>query len=115
MKCIEELNKAEINVGLLYLRILKPLDTKRILQEMSKYKAVLVVEENVFSGSVSQELASCIAMNDNKIIFSSINLPDKFIEHDTRKNILNYLGFDKEGIYKACIELIEKIKRYLLV
>ena len=109
-ECVEELNKAEIDVGLLYLRILKPLDQEKLLKEILEYKSILVVEESVFSGSVSQELASVIAKNDNNIIFSSINLPDVFIEHDTRKNILASLGFDKEGILMAAYDLLKKVK-----
>jgi 1-deoxy-D-xylulose-5-phosphate synthase len=106
--CIKELSKNKVDSGLIYLRVLKPLD-KIIENEILKYKSVLVIEENVFSGSISQEISSIISKQKNKIIFSSINLPDEYIEHDTRKNILVTLGFDIDGILTACYDLLEKI------
>jgi 1-deoxy-D-xylulose-5-phosphate synthase len=108
-ECIKDLNENKINAGLIYLRILKPIDYAGLIKEIKKYKSVLVIEENVFSGSISQEIASFIIKEENKIIFSSINLPDKYIEHDSRKNILATLGYDKNGILKASCELLKKI------
>lgn len=107
-ECINIFCENKLNPGLIYLRILKPLSNK-LISEINKYKAVLVIEENVFSGSISQDIASFISKGQNKIIFSSINLPDQYIEHDSRKNILTTLGFDKEGILKASYELLAKI------
>lgn len=111
-ECVQKLSENKINAGLIYLRILKPLDSK-IRDEIIKYRSVLVIEENVFSGSLSQEIAGIISKEKNKIVFSSINLPDEYIEHDTRKNILTTLGFDKEGILKVSYELLEKIGIYV--
>lgn len=101
----KELDKNGISVGILYLRILKPL-SKTIFKIIENYKAVLVIEENVFSGSVSQDIASIICESRQKILFSSINIPDSFIEHDTRKNILNELGFSTSGIIDRVISLL---------
>ena len=110
-ECIEELEKKQISASLIYLRILKPLSEK-LKEEISKHDSALVIEENVFSGSISQEIAGIISSIDKKIHFSSINLPDEFIEHDSRKNILSRFGFDKDGIMKEALTLIEKINIY---
>lgn len=97
------------DIGLIYLRVLKPLNEEEIINEISKYRSVLIIEENVFSGSVSEKIGALIAKNKIKTAFSSINLPDDFIEHDTRKNLLTKYGFDKEGINKRSQELFKKI------
>jgi 1-deoxy-D-xylulose-5-phosphate synthase len=109
---ISGLEKENIDAGLIYLRILKPLDIQNLLTEINKYKAILVIEENVFAGSVSEEIGANVAKMDKKIYFDSINLPDNFIEHDTRKNILTQLNFDEEGIYKTVIKLFNKINAF---
>ncbi len=107
-ECLEVLQENKINPGLIYLRIIKPLNINKLRNVIRKYKTVLVIEENVFSGSVSQEIASIISKEETKILFSSISLPDEYIEHDTRKNILATLGYDKEGILKVSYELLKK-------
>jgi len=105
------LKQDHINCGIIYLRILKPFSEK-LINEIIKYKAVLVIEENVFNGSISQEIGSLISESGHKIFFSSISLPDAFVEHDLRKNILKELGFDKEGIVLKSKKLIKKINNY---
>jgi 1-deoxy-D-xylulose-5-phosphate synthase len=97
-KAVENL---DAEIGIVYLRVLKPLPEKDLLKIISSYKNVLIIEENVFSGSASEEIAALILQNGLSINFSSINIPDKFIEHDTRDNILSALGFDAAGIKRA--------------
>jgi len=97
-KAVENL---DAEIGIVYLRVLKPLPEKDLLKTISSYKNVLIIEENVFSGSASEEIAALILQNGLSINFSSINIPDKFIEHDTRDNILSALGFDAAGIKRA--------------
>lgn len=97
-KATEDLND---EIGLAYLRILKPLPEGKIIEFISSHKNIVVIEESVYSGSVSEEIAALISKNGLNIKFSSINIPDKFIEHDTRGNILSTLGFDAAGIKRA--------------
>ncbi len=94
---IKELNK---NIGLIYLRILKPLPEEKLVNEIKKYKKLLIIEENTKAGSISEEIAFLLLKNSIFIKIDSINLPDKFIEHDKRKNILAEYDFCIEGIKK---------------
>lgn len=96
-EAIEQLKK---DYGLLYLRILKPIPIDSLLKKIKKYKKLLIIEENVKSGSVTEEIASLLLKNSIFVKLESINIPDKFIEHDKRKNILAELDFCIEGIKK---------------
>ncbi|HOV15632.1 MAG TPA: 1-deoxy-D-xylulose-5-phosphate synthase, partial [Spirochaetota bacterium] len=51
---ISTMEDKKLSCGILYLRVLKPIDDEKIYTEIAKYKKVIVIEENVFSGSVSQ-------------------------------------------------------------
>jgi len=109
----KNLKDLDINAGILYLRVLKPFPNDKFINIIKKYKSVLVIEENVFSGSISQDIASLISsFTDCRLLFSSINLPDEFIEHDTRNNILDSLGFNADGIIDKSVKLINNIKDY---
>ncbi len=106
---INECDLSNLSVGLLYLRILKPLNEAEISKVLSEYKSVIVIEENVYSGSVSQDIASIILKLNKNILFSSINITDKYIEHDSRKNLLNELGYNKNNIKKVINDLVKNI------
>ncbi|HOJ63380.1 MAG TPA: 1-deoxy-D-xylulose-5-phosphate synthase [Spirochaetota bacterium] len=101
----EAINQLNMDYGLIYLRILKPLPYDSLLEEIKKYNKILIIEENVRSGSVTEEIACLLLKNSIFIKLDSINLPDKFIEHDKKKNILNELGFCIEGIKKKLTAL----------
>jgi 1-deoxy-D-xylulose-5-phosphate synthase len=107
-QAIKVLKEKNINAGLLYLRVLKPLALDSLKKIILKYKSVVVIEENVFSGSVAQDICYITTTGNDKIDFASINLPDKFIEHDSRNNILKELGFSSEGISNTAIKLFKQ-------
>jgi len=102
---ISTMEDKKLSCGILYLRVLKPIDDEKIYTEIAKYKKVIVIEENVFSGSVSQYIGTIVAKHSNNIIFDSVNIPDKFIEHDTRNNILQLIGFNKDYISNKILNM----------
>jgi 1-deoxy-D-xylulose-5-phosphate synthase len=108
-EALEEIRE-EFNVecGLIYLRIIKPLPEEGLLAEISKYRSLLVIEENVLSGSFSEEISSLLLRRKIDVDFDSINLPDYFIEHDTRKNLLNKLGYNRENMVRLAKGLLKQ-------
>ncbi len=95
---LEAAQVSDIDCGVLYLRLIKPLQGKVLFDIISGYKKVVVVEENSFAGSVSEEIATLIAINKSRIQFDSINIPNGFVCHGERESILKRLGFSVEGI-----------------
>ncbi len=92
-------DESEERYGIVCLRIAKPLQLDCIVQEIIKYKKVVVIEESVFSGSISEAIGAHISKNEMiHIKYQNINLPDQFIEHGNRKEILNKLGFNKNNL-----------------
>jgi len=94
----EAVSRSGKNAGIVYLRFIKPTPDDLLINIISGYKKVVVIEESVYSGSVSEHIASLITLSKLYREFNSINLPDRFIDHDTRKNILTSLGFSAENL-----------------
>lgn len=92
------------DIGVIYIRQVKPLDCQKLCSEISSYKNVLVVEENVFSGSVSEYISATLLKMKLQMNYKSINLPDSFIAHGKRNEILNELGFSANNI----VEIVKK-------
>lgn len=94
MEAREILKEDNIDVEVLNLRFLKPLDENLILQSVNKTKnAVIVDEANI----------NALALSVRNIIPSNINtlfktLPDKFIRHGSVDELLKENSLDAQGI-----------------
>ncbi|MBU0573538.1 MAG: 1-deoxy-D-xylulose-5-phosphate synthase [Candidatus Margulisiibacteriota bacterium] len=79
-------------------RFVKPLDEKLILEEAKKADRIITVEEGTLSGGFGSAVAELL--EDNQVVkpLLRIGLPDEFIEHGTRKEMLEKFGLTGEGI-----------------
>jgi len=105
-----ELSSEGIEVEVINCRIIKPLDEELLLSSFKRFDKILTIEENILSGGFGSAIAEFIFEKGiQKIDLKRIGIPDKFIEHGSRKELLNLLGLDKEGIIKAVKQMV-KIK-----
>ncbi len=97
----EALRKAGISTGVIDARFVKPLDADLILEKSSQVSHVLTVEEGALSGgfgSAVLELFSDAGMLGVRI--SRMGIPDHFVEHGTRSELLEDLGLTAQGIVR---------------
>jgi 1-deoxy-D-xylulose-5-phosphate synthase len=104
---IEKLENEHYKPGLVCIRIIKPFPRTDLLDIISSYTHVLVIEENVYSGSATQMVATLVSSMQKPVPVRGINLPDTFIEHDSRGSLLSRFGFDEDGIERECRTLLE--------
>jgi 1-deoxy-D-xylulose-5-phosphate synthase len=97
-----------IAAGVLDARFVKPLDKDLIIDRASASGKVLVVEEGVLAGgfgSAILELFSEEGVYEVKV--DRMGIPDCFIEHGTRSELLADLGLTPEGIAQRCRMILE--------
>lgn len=94
---LEAVNESNADCAVICLRFVKPLPIDMLSEEIKKYNRIIVVEENVSNGSVAQELSLNMLKNKIFVQMDEICIPDKFIAHGSRKQILEELGFSKEA------------------
>lgn len=88
---------------LINLRFAKPLDDKLILEIASEVDLVVTVEEASQMGGVGETIASLIAEKGLKTKILNIGIPDRFISHGSREQLLSMAGLD-------CESIVEKIR-----
>ena len=105
---IEEAKKVahKLKLTLIDMRFVKPLDEKIIVEYLSKAELFISIEDGSImggAGSAVQEFCS-----DKKIDIKSIlfGIPDKFIEHASRNEMLNEAGLTSEKIISKIEETI---------
>ena len=105
---IEEAKKVahKLKLTLIDMRFVKPLDEKILVEYLSKAELFISIEDGSImggAGSAVQEFCS-----DRKIDIKSIlfGIPDKFIEHASRNEMLNEAGLTSEKIISKIEETI---------
>ena len=105
---IEEAKKVanKLKLTLIDMRFVKPLDDKILVKYLSKADLFISIEDGSImggAGSAVQEFCS-----DKKIDIKSIlfGIPDKFIEHASRNEMLNEAGLTSEKIISKIEETI---------
>ena len=86
------------------MRFVKPLDEEIILKLANSHECLVTIEENVIAGGAGSGVNDCLAAHGVQIPVLNIGLPDRFIEHGSREDMLADAGLDKEGINR----LVEK-------
>jgi 1-deoxy-D-xylulose-5-phosphate synthase len=99
VKAAQKLRSESINAGVINARFVKPLDRATILRAIEEASLVVTVEEGTLEGgfgSAVLEAANSASLDTRHII--RLGLPDQFIEHGERGELLAELGLDAAGI-----------------
>ena len=96
----------ELKATLVDMRFVKPLDEKLLRKLLKKAKVFISIEDGSImggAGSAVQEFASKENLNVRSILFG---IPDKFIEHASREEMLVEAGLDIENIKSKLSKLL---------
>jgi len=101
-RCIEAAEKLQgegLDVGVINARFLKPLDTETILKAIRECGFVITVEEAALAGgfgSAVLEAAADAGVDASRV--RRLGIPDHYVEHGERDELLADLGLDVPGI-----------------
>jgi 1-deoxy-D-xylulose-5-phosphate synthase len=98
-----------LDVGVINARFLKPLDRETILRAIAEAGFVVTVEEGSLLGgfgSAVLEAANSAGLRTDHI--RRLGIPDQFIEHAERGELLHDLGLDVDGIVRAVLASVDR-------
>ncbi len=102
VRAAEQLRAQGLDVGVINARFAKPLDTETILKAVEDCGFVITVEESTLCGgfgSAVLEAANDAGLRTDQI--KRLGIPDRFIEHGERSELLADIGLDVEGLVSA--------------
>jgi len=94
-KVAEELSNHSIDVGIIDLYRIKPLNTELLLKAIGRIRYVATLEEHSVTGGIGSMVSEVLAENGQACHFMRLGLPDKFCrQYGTREYLLslNNLG-----------------------
>ena len=102
-----ELEKQGINAEVINARFVKPLDEKMLLSILKRFDKIISVEENALSGGFGSAVMEFAEAHDvTEPVIKRMGIPDRFIEHGSRGQLLGDLGLDKDGITRMAKKIL---------
>jgi 1-deoxy-D-xylulose-5-phosphate synthase len=104
------LQREGIQVSVVNGRFIKPLDIDLLGRLFDESRFIVTVEEGALAGGFGSAVleAACQHGWDTRIL-RTLGLPDRFIEHGDRNELLQELGLDPSGIARTCRQLSENL------
>ncbi|MEW6348227.1 MAG: 1-deoxy-D-xylulose-5-phosphate synthase [Thermodesulfobacteriota bacterium] len=86
-------------VGVMDARFIKPLDRELIREKVSTVSAIMTVEEGTLPGGFGSAVLELLAEEGLSYVpLTRLGIPDTFVEHGTREELLEDLGLVPEAI-----------------
>ena len=109
VQAAERLREQGLDVGVINARFAKPLDEVTIFRALEESGFVIAVEENTVCGGFGAavlEAANAAGVSTNNL--KCLGIPDRFIEHGERDELLADIGLDVEGLIASAQAMAER-------
>ena len=83
------------------MRFVKPLDQEVIAQLAQSSDLLVTLEDNVRLGGAGSAVNEVLSAQHHLVPLLNLGLPDHFVEHGTREELLAQCGLDTSGILRA--------------
>ena len=98
----------ELNATVINMRFVKPLDTELLNSLVESYSLLVTIEDNVIAGGAGSGVNEYFNQAGLTIPLLNLGLPDEFLDHGTRDEILAEAGLDCDGIKHAVQNALDK-------
>ncbi|MDO8424083.1 MAG: transketolase C-terminal domain-containing protein [bacterium] len=103
----KELRSKGIEVEVLNLSTIKPLDEEAVIKLAQKTGHIVTVEEHQKNGGMGSAVAECLAKN-YPVPMEFIGVDDQFGQSGTQEELLKHYGLDKEAIVEAVKKILKR-------
>ena len=106
---VDRCKKAAEKLGatLVNMRFIKPLDESLLLNLTKTHQCFITVEDNVIAGGAGSAVNEFLLSKKAEINIKNIGLPNEFLSHGSRDEILSEVGLDEDGILNAVSQFIK--------
>ena len=105
LKVVKNLQKINITTDLFYVHSIRPLDLKDIVASIKKTNKVVIVEEHISSGGLSEDIIKN-TYHINNLKFQQICINNFITSYGSYEDLCKSVGLDAKSILK-------KIKKFI--
>ncbi|MDQ6647992.1 MAG: 1-deoxy-D-xylulose-5-phosphate synthase, partial [Pseudomonadota bacterium] len=92
---------AELDATLVNMRFVKPLDESMLVELATTHDAFVTLEDNAIAGGAGSAVAECLAAHGITVPILHLGLPDVYLEHGSREDVLTMAGLDLSSIRQS--------------
>ncbi len=96
----------KLGATLVDMRFVKPLDEKLLKKLAKTHKYFITVEDGVVLGGAGSAINEFVMKEKLSVKVDNLGLPDCFVSHGRREEILEEVGLSKDGILKSVREFV---------
>ncbi len=111
LKAAEELKKDGIDVAVVDMHTIKPIDRAAILAYAKKCGTLVSVEDHQITGGLGSAIAEVLAESGCPALLKRVGMMDSFGETGSCSELYKKYGLDAAGIAKATKEALNSAKR----
>lgn len=101
----EELKKYKLNPTIVDPIFIKPLDADLFYDIFSKHKYIVTLEEHALNVGMGSIINNFLVQNNfQHIQMLNLGIPDTFVQHGDRKNLLKELGLDAKSVTEKILQ-----------
>ncbi|MFT4045215.1 MAG: 1-deoxy-D-xylulose-5-phosphate synthase [Solimonas sp.] len=83
------------------MRFVKPIDAELVLELANENDLLVTLEDNARLGGAGSAVNEVLLAQHHAVPVLNLGLPDHFVEHGTREELLTQVGLDTTGILRA--------------
>jgi 1-deoxy-D-xylulose-5-phosphate synthase len=108
LEAAEILARQGIEAGVVNCRFVRPLDGSALARVGERARIVVTIEENVLSGGFGSQVAGWFDERPGvpRPVVSAIGLPDAFVEHGSRRRLLELCGLTAPQLAERVASLL---------
>ncbi len=91
----------QINATVANMRFVKPMDEALLRELSTNHQTLVTIEDNAVKGGAGSGVNEWLAENNIQCRIINLGLPDRYVEHGTREELLSRCGLDSQGIINA--------------
>jgi 1-deoxy-D-xylulose-5-phosphate synthase len=93
----------EFDATVINMRFVKPLDEALVVELARSHEAFVTLEDNAIAGGAGSAVSELLSAKGVEVPILQLGLPDVFLEHATREQLLTEGGLDAAGIRRAVL------------
>jgi 1-deoxy-D-xylulose-5-phosphate synthase len=104
-KALPLIKKQRLHPTVINARFVKPLDRNMIKRMARKHRTFVTAEENTVVGGFGSAVLEYCSEKDLGVRVSCIGVPDTFVEHGSREQLLDLIGLRAEKLAQKILDL----------
>jgi 1-deoxy-D-xylulose-5-phosphate synthase len=112
---VKSLAKMGISATHVDMRFVRPLDEALLHKIFKKHNKIITVEDGTIVGGMGSAVLEFMADNGYCAQVKRMGIPDHFIDHGTPMELYTECGFDKEGIIRQALQMLDKKAEAIII